>query len=304
MMVYALAYGDSASAHLAALVDSGVLAKIFALPPARLKPIDQESVRFIPKGVANSENVTVNLAKDGRTLVVDVSASKVAPQIEIKAAFENLFYPYVISEARPAASIRGAWGKSVVMIRPERVEQIQPGEQRNVSASVPIPLAQVPSPWSPAAIAAMGKQVVIPAVLEISLAEQRLVLSEQFKGSLRELFPGDLLSEVFLPPESVKSSSVSLPLMIRIQYPLLPVIVAMLGALLLVGGVVTMAVLAGRPARYDVIVDGARRAVAVKAFGSQQVRTADGTVVGSVKRGLGKPRVTQIVDGHTLVIKQ
>jgi hypothetical protein len=303
MMVYALAYGDTASTHLVGLVNSGALTKVFTIPPARLKPIDQESVRFIPKGVENSANVSVSLAKDGRTMLVDVEASKVLPQVEIKAAVQNLFYPYVISEAQPAALINGSWGKSPVLIRPERLQEIQPGEEREITASLPMPMAQVPSPWSSAAIKAMGKKVVIPAVLEISLSEQRLVLSQDFQNSLKELFPGDLLLEVFLPPESVKSSSVSLPLVIRIQYPLLPVVLVMLAALSLLGAVVAVAVLAGRTARYDVIVDGAKRAVAVKAFGSQQVRGVDGRVIGSVKRGLGKPRVIEVAEGHTLIIK-
>lgn len=304
MMVYALAYGDSASAHLAWLVSSGAVGKVFTNPPARLKPIDQESVRFIPKSVANSSNVSVSLAKDGRTIVVDVKASDVLPQIEIKAAFQNLFYPYVISQARPTAAIKGAWGSAPVAIKPEQVQQIQPGEEREVSASLPIPMAQVPSPWSPTAISAMGKQVVIPAVMEISLSDQRLLLSDAFQNSLKELFPGDPLAEVFLPPESVKSSSASLPLVIRIQYPLLPVVMVMLLGLLLLAAAIGLGVLAGRTARYDVIVDGNKRAVAVKAFGTQQVRAADGSVVGTVRRGLGKPRVTEVAEGHTLVVKQ
>ena len=302
MMVYALACGDAASRHLATLVDAGALAKVFDSPPARLKPIDQESVRLIPKGVINSKNVKISLAKDGRTLLVDVATSDVLPVVEIKAAFQNLFYPYVIAQARTEASLRGAWGQSTVGIVPAEVKQVQPGGQRDVSVTLPLPLAQIPSPWSGVAIGAMGKKVVIPAVLQISLADQRLVLSDQFKSSLEELFPGDPLSKVFLPPASVKSSSASVPLLIQIQYPLLPVVAAMLAALLALAAAIGAAVLAGRDSRYDVMVDGAKRAVKVKAFGTQQVRSADGTVVGSVKRGLGKPRVVQVLEGHTITV--
>ena len=49
------------------------------------------------------------------------------------------------------------------------------------------------------------------------------------------------------------------------------------------------------------LVDGAKRAVAVKAFGSAQVRSADGTVVGSVSRKLGKPVVAEVAEGHAVV---
>ncbi len=307
MMVYALAYGEPASAHLAALADSGQLTKIFGHPPARLKPVDRDSVRLVPRRVTNSDNVAVTLAKDGRTLLVDVRASKVLPQVEVSAAVQNLLYPYVIDQARPAATLIGGWGRSEVPIRPERLDRVQPGEERTVSVGLPIPLAQVPSPLSPAALAAMGKRLDIPAVLQISLSGQRLVLSDEFRNLLEELFPGDPLSKVFLPkvfepPQGVQSSLVSLPLVIRIQYSMLPLILAMLGGLVLLGGGVALAVVAGRPARYAVLVDGAKRNVMVKAFGSAQVRSADGTVVGSVSRKLGKPVVTEVAEGHAVVV--
>jgi len=172
-----------------------------------------------------------------------------------------------------------------------------------MTVSIPMPIAHVPSPWSAAAISAMGKQVVIPAVLEVALSDQHLVLSERFKQSLGELFPGDPLPEVFLPPESIRASSASVPLLIRIQYPLLPVVVTLLLALAALGGLVGIAVLAGRTTRYEVVVDGVKRAVAIKAFKSTDIRDANGVVVGKLTRGLGKPKVSQVVDGHTIGLK-
>lgn len=303
MMVYALAYGDPAAEHLSRLIESGELNKVFTNPPARLKPIDQDSVRLVPKNVTNTANVEVSLAKDGRTLLLDVQASNVLPQVEIKTGFQNLFYPYVISQAKPSAALTGAWGKQIVAIQPDKIEAVQPGESREMTVSIPMPLAQVPSPWSAAAISAMGEQLVIPAVLEISLADQHLVLSDRFKQSLSELFPGDPLSEVFLPPESIRASSASVPMLIRIQYPLLPVVAMLVLALLVLGGLAGIAILAGRTGRYDVVVDGARRAVAIKAFRTADVRDGNGIVVGKLTRGLGKPKILQVVDGHTIVIK-
>jgi hypothetical protein len=140
-------------------------------------------------------------------------------------------------------------------------------------------------------------------VLEISLADQRLVLSESFKQSLNDLFPGDPLSEVFLPPESIRTSLASVPMLIRIQYPLLPVVMTLVLALVALGGLGGIAVLARRTARYEVVIDGAKRAVALKAFKSADVRDASGVVVGKLTRGLGKPKVSQVVDGHTIVLK-
>lgn len=303
MMVYALAYGDPAAEHLGQLIESGRLANVFTNPPARLKPIDQDSVRLVPKEVRNTANVVVSLAKDGRTLLLDVQASDLLPSVEIRTGFQNLFYPYVISEAKASAALVGGWGRQPVSIQPERIRAVEPGDSREVAASIPMPLAQVPSPWSGAAISAMGKQLIIPAVLEISLADQQLVVSERFKQSLSDLFPGDPLSEVFLPPESIRTSSASVPLLIRIQYPLLPVVVTLLLALAMCGGLVGVAVLAGRTTRYEIVIDGVKRAVAIKAFKTVDVRDANGVVVGKISRGLGKPKVSQVHDGHTVVLK-
>ncbi len=303
MMVYALAYGEEASQQLAEMLDSGRLSNIFTNPPARLKPIDQDAVRLIPKGVTNSENMSVVLAEDGRTLVVDIAASKILPQINIKAAFQNLFYPYVISAANPAASLTGAWGTSPVEITPTSVSAVQPNEEREVAVSIPIPIAQVPSAWSPAALSAMGKQVQIPAVLEISLKDQKLTVSDAFKTSLAELFPGDPLSEMFTPPESVKSSSVRLPLVVRIQYPLMPLVASIIAFLSLLGGALALFFVMSKTSRFEVLVDGHKRSVAVKAFGNAEVRAADGTVVGTVKRALGRPTVAKVTEGHSVVMR-
>lgn len=302
LMVYALAYGQPASAHLAALVESKRLEGVFPGPPARLKPIDSESVRLVPRGVPGTGDVSISLAADRRTLLVDVRASDVLPVVEIGAAFENLFHPYVIASARPAASLRGAWGESPVPIRPERVEQVAPGERRDVSVRLPVPLAHVPGPLSPAAFRAMGKPVAIPAVLQVSLAEQRLALSEPFRRTLEELFPDDPLLRVFQPPQGAGRSSVAIPMVVRIQHSLWPLVAVIVGGFAVLGGALALAVLAGRPARYGVVVDGTKRALMVPAFGTAQVRAADGAVAGSLKRRIGRPVVAEVTEGHTLVL--
>jgi hypothetical protein len=303
MMVYALAYGDDAERRLVHMVDSGHLAKIFNNPPARLKPLDKDSIRLLPKGVADADNVEVSLANDGRTLLLDVQASKVLPQVVIRTELENLFNPYVIREAVASAVLSGSWGQQAVQPMPERVRDVEPGERREVTISLPIPTAQIPSPWSAAAIAAMGKRVIIPAQLEVSLSGQRLELGDGFKQSLSTLFPGDPLSEVFVPPDGIRGSSVKLPMLIRIQYPLLPVVAALLLCLALLSGLVALAWLAGRTARYEVLLDGVKRSVAVKAFTSVELRDAHGDVVGRLARKLGKPQVAQVSEGHSITVK-
>lgn len=303
LMVYALAYGEEASQYLAHMLDTGHLAKIFTIPPARLKPLDQDSVRLIPKKVTNSENVTLGLAADGKTLLVDVTASNLLPQIKVKASIENLFYPYEISTAMPTAFLTGDWGTSAVALTPNIINDVEPGEEREVTVLIPIPMAQIPSPWSATALSAMGKQVLIPAVLEIALDKQQLSVSSDFRKSLAAIFPGDPFPDLFVPPDSVKSSSARLPLIVRIQYPLLPLVMVLLGGLALLGSSLGILYALSKPSRLDVIADGSKRSILLKAFSTGEIKDENGTVIGSVKRTVGKPRIVKVAEGHSLTNK-
>ncbi len=304
MMVYALAYGDEAGKHLAKIIESGQLRTLFHSPPARLKPLDQDSVRLVPTGVQDTENVAVSLAKDGRTLILDVQASRMLSRVVIQTRLENLFFPYVIAEATASATMVGAWGRQPVPATPSIMENMQPGASMAVTIDLPMPLAQIPSPWSIEAMSAMGKQLIIPAVLELSLKEQRLVLADSFRQSLHELFPGDPLPEALTPPENARSSTASLPILIRVQYPLLPVVLTLLLGLALLLALGGAAVLLGKTARYAVKIDGVQRAVAMKAFKTVDLRDASGAVIGQLSRGLGAPKLVSVKDGHSIEVKR
>jgi len=303
LMVYALAYGEPAAQHLQALVEQGRLARVFTAAPARLKPLDQDGLRVVPREVRNSADVQASLAADGRTLVFDIEAAALAPRIGLRAGFENLFFPYEIVNAEVRADMVAAGGARLpLQVAPARLSGLAPGAATEVELQLPVPVAQVPSPWSAAAISAMGKRVLVPAMVEVSLAGQQLRISEGFRQSLSELFPGDPLSEVFLPPEGLKASTAHIPVLLRIQYPLLPVVVVVGGLLALVLGLAALALLAGRSARYDVTVDGFKRTVALKAFGSLELRDPEGNRAGSIKRGLGAPSVVEVAEGHSITI--
>ncbi|APW47682.1 hypothetical protein [Rhodoferax antarcticus] len=300
LMVYALAYGKPAAEALDRIMAEGRLTRVLTQAPARLKPVDQDALRIVPVAVKDAPNVSASLGADQRTLVLDVEAAGLVPTVTLQAKLENLFYPYVIQRAGVEASLLGSAERTPVRVEPAVVQGLQPGAAQPVEVSFTLPMAQVPSAWSAQALAAMGKQVLLPMVVEMGLTGQQLTLSENFSAEMRELFPGDPISEVFTPPDSVRASLVRVPLLVRIQYPLLPVLALMGGLLLLVGGLVALGLASRSSKRYELVVDGNKRNVVLKPFASLAIKDGEGRLVGEIKRGLGRPQVLSVAEGHTL----
>lgn len=300
LMVYALAYGKPAAEALDRIMLEGRLSKVLTQPPARLKPVDQDAVRIVPESVKNAANVRASLGSDERTLVLDVEAAGLVPTVTLQASLENRFYPYVIQKASVAALLAGASERTRVSVSPASVEGLQPGAKQPVEVSFTLPMTQVPSPWSAQAMAAMGKQVLLPLTIEIGLAGQQLSLSESFIAEMHELFPGDPISEIFIPPESVRASQVRVPMMVRIQYPLTSVLTLIVGILGLMGVFIGLLIASRTTKRYELMVDGMKRNVVLKPFSSLAIKDGEGKAVGLIKRGLGQPQIVSVVEGRTL----
>lgn len=300
LMVYALAYGQPAADALTRILANGRLQQVLTRPPVRLKPVDQDALRIVPERLLDAPNMRASLGTDGRTLVLDVDAAALAPTVRLKASLQNLFYPYAIAHGEVAATLGAGKHSLPVQVAPDVIDNLAPGARQAVDVQFRLPVEQVPSPWSSQAIAAMGKQVLLPLRVTLSLDRQQLALPPSFNAEMQALFPGDPISEVLLPPDSVRSSRAEVPLLVRVQYPLLPVLVMVGGVLAVLGGGALFAVLATRSKRYPVHVDGALRHVVLKPFQSVVVRDTEGEVVGELRRGLGKPVVARVADGHTL----
>jgi len=302
LMVYALAYGQPAADALDRIMAEGRLSKILVRPPARLKPVDIDAVRIVPRAVRNSGQVKTSLGRDGRTVVFDVDADKLVPSITLDASLQNLFYPYVIERAEVSASLHTAGRQAKVEVSPSAVEKLQPGASQAVQVRFALPIEQIPSAWSPQALSAMGKQVLLPMSAQLSLSNQRLALANSFTDELRELFPGDPISEIFTPPDSVRGSTVRVPMLVRVQYPLLPVFIVIGVSLALLGGLLALGLVSGRSARYAVKVDGVARQVLLKPFQQIALKDEAGNPAGILKRGLGKPFVLKVEDGHSITL--
>jgi hypothetical protein len=48
------------------------LGQVLTQKPAQLKPLDRDAIRLVPKLVQNAPNTTASLARDGRSLVLDI----------------------------------------------------------------------------------------------------------------------------------------------------------------------------------------------------------------------------------------
>jgi hypothetical protein len=55
--------------------------------------------------------------------------------------------------------------------------------------------------------------------------------------------------------------------------------------------------------RFEVIVDGQLRRIDVKVFRSAQIRSSTGEVIGTITRSLRRPSVSEVVQGHSITMK-
>ncbi|TCM67534.1 hypothetical protein EC844_10848 [Acinetobacter calcoaceticus] len=296
LMVYALAYGESAEVELNQLIDSGRMSKVFTQQPALLKPLDKEPIKLISTGIKNSKDIHTAIAADGRTLVFELEAKNAIPDLKLTADLKNNFYPYNIAATQIEAKLILANGKQAPMNISQTDIRLLTKDNINLVFDVPIPASLIVSPWSFEVFKAMGKAVTIPATINVTLYEQKLSLSEEFKENLQSIFPGDPLSDVFVAPQSIQSSTATIPVQFKLQYPLWPIVV-MFGALLFIILLLLLAaVLGSKRKRYDVWVNGIKKqTIQLKPFGRCSIYADSGREIAVVKRGLSDPQV-QILD--------
>ncbi|WP_229421698.1 hypothetical protein [Massilia aquatica] len=302
LMVYALAYGKEAGDELNKILANGRLSAILTRQPARLKPVDQDGVRIVPESILNTPDIKASIGRDQRTLVLDVEASKLVPAVRLKASLENLFYPYLIGHAGVQGTLRVGQRTVPLEVTPANIDNLAPGERKSIEVNFKLPLEEVPSAWSRQSMAAMGKQVTIPMTVELGLSDQQLALPDSFKAEMAELFPGDPISDVFVPPASVRVSMTRVPLLVRVQYPMLPVLVVIGAVFAFVAALLGLLLLSSRSTRYAVHVDGVRRQVVLKPFRSLVIQDGEGNPVGTLRRGVGGPQVSSVLPGHTLTL--
>lgn len=305
LMVYALAYGASAEAELNQLIQSGKMSKVFTQQPALLKPLDKEPVKLIPTGVKNSSTIHASLAADQKTLVFNLEPKDVIPDLKLTADLKNNFYPYNIAATQVEAKLILANGMQAPIKISQADIRLMTKDNTKLEFEVPIPAHLIVSPWSLEVFKAMGKAVTIPAKIDVTLYEQKLSLSEDFKQNLQSLFPGDPLSDVFVAPQSIQSSTASIPVQFKLQYPLWPVLVMMGAALLAILIAILAMVLGSKRKRYEVWVNGLKKqTIQLKPFSRCSIYGEAGKEIAVIKRGLSSdPQVQNADSEYTVTVR-
>ncbi|MEC5162694.1 MULTISPECIES: hypothetical protein [unclassified Janthinobacterium] len=296
LMVYVFAIHQQGARELDQLLRSGRLQKVITEPPARLKPLDQDTVRLAPVRVEDAPGVAFSMAADGM-LRADVQSDAAAPTARIHWHLDNAIYPYTISSAALSARSVLAGEERPIALGAARVSALAPGKSQPLSSLMQLPVARLPGKWSAAAISAAGSAVVLPGSIEVRLSEQKLELSQAFKQRMAALFPGDPLPDIFAPPSQVEGSRALLPIEVRVHYGMAPLL-ALIGAVFALLGLLAAAALAmSRGRTVQLTVEGELRTVSTKAGMRHPIYDQAGNKVAELKTTLFGHTLTDLREG-------
>ncbi|MGB9988466.1 hypothetical protein [Pseudoduganella rhizocola] len=268
LMVYVFAVQEQGVRELDQLLRTGRVQQVITEPPARLKPLDQDTVRLVPAKVSGLPGVAFSTQANG-VLRADIDAAVQAQPGHGGAAriawrVENTIYPYTINHARIAASSVLAGRAVPIELDASEISVLAPGKSQALGSAMPLPAAQLPGRWSLEAVSAAGSAKVLPAHIQVQLTEQKLELSQAFRQRMQALFPGDPLPEIFTPPAQIKSSQARLPLEVRINYGIAPLAGLIGGIAALLAATAAAVLAATRPRKVLVTIDGEPRTVRAK----------------------------------------
>jgi hypothetical protein len=296
LMVYAFAVGDEGARALDGLLATGRLARVITEPPARLKPLDRDTVRLVPRKVENAPGVDFSMDAHG-LLRADVAPDARTPGATIQWRLENTIYPYTIAGATIAArSVLGGENRAIDL-QSHTVTRLAPGRAEPLTATMRLPVAQLPGKWSLAALQAAGSAYVLPGRIELHLQDQRLELSQAFRERMAALFPGDPLPDIFTPPAEIQASTATLPLDVRVHYGAGPLVAALVGALALLAAGIAAALAYGRPRRVQLTVEDELRTVHARAGSTQPIYDKAGNEIARLKTTLFGHQLLDLRDG-------
>jgi hypothetical protein len=296
LMVYVFAVGREGTRALDALLASGRVQSVITEPPARLKPLDRDTVRLVPRRVEGAPGVTLAMDAAGR-LQADVEPDAVAPVTRIQWQLENTMYPYTIAGANISARSMLAGENRPIELARREVRDLAPGKAEPLASSMQLPVAQLPGKWSMEALKSAGSAYVLPGRIELHLAGQKLVLSQAFRERMAALFPGDPLPDIFTPPAEIQASTAVLPLEVRVHYGSGPLLAAIGGLLALLAAGAGAGYAYARPRRVQLVVEDELRTVHTRAGAVQPIYDNAGRQVASLKTTLFGHQLIDLREG-------
>ncbi|MES2743059.1 MAG: hypothetical protein V4754_19210 [Pseudomonadota bacterium] len=296
LMVYVFAIGEQGARQLDALLDTGRIHTVISETPARLKPLDRDTVRLAPAKVADAPGVRFSMAPGGM-LVADVEAGASAPAASMVWKLENRVYPYTIASATLSARSALAGQDQPITLDNDQVRNLAPGASAPLAAVLRLPVAQLPSKWSAQAIGSAGSAYVLPGKIALQLREQKLELSQAFTSRMAALFPGDPLPDIFTPPARVQGSQALLPIEVRVHFGLAPLLTLIGAVLALLAALAGALVALTRPRKVLLTVDGEARTVTTRPGTRYPVYDQAGAQVAQLESGWFGHRLAHLREG-------
>ena len=298
LIVYGIAYGETAATELRRLTQAPALTRLFSDPAVQLKPLDQAPLVFTPEATT-TPGLSVSRTPDGRLRIEGVPGGR-ASSVEITGTLRSDYYPHVIDQAQ--VSLRwqsldrlpgqdaGAPPLLQGSIEPSVLHKVAP---RDVLQDVRIRLDVPRIDRSPGLAGWLQHDVSLHGTLAIDLGGLSLSLQDGFVAKMSQIAALDQLPAVFFDNRQVSAASATLPITLVVHFsagPLILSLLALFGLLLLLA---LLLVLLRLEREHTVSLGGQVRRVRLRPFRAREVALPDGRVF--VVRGslLGSPTVTE-----------
>jgi hypothetical protein len=292
LMVYGIAFGTNAGQELKRKMTSQGLSRLFdGALPARLKPLNEEAVTFVPKGTKKSADVEVYLEKDGKTLDIQFNASSAASVVDIQGVFRNDFYPYTINNARVnlVTNLDRANIKNNISIN--ALQKLEPGSE-SIPLVIHMELPPLKSQWNPEVIFKSGYK--ISGNLQLTLADQELSISKGFSEKMNSLFPQVPLPDLFRPSSQSRESTTTIPVVVSVIYPIWPLVVLLSGVGVLIAGGMASWIASRKSKKIAVMIDHNKQVINMGAGRKVELRNEAGEHVATLSRTMFGIKLTEI----------
>ncbi len=295
LIIYAIAYGDQAAAALKRIVDAVPMRALFTDPPVRLKHLDQAPLVFSATGA----DAGVTAQPGGGMLLQGVPAA--GADVRVTGSLRSDYYPQTIVSAKLSlawSALEGVADPAAlpVQVAPATLNGLEAGAQQG-DVTLVLHLPRVARPPGLAGLFAQSQ--VVRGGLQLRLSDMTMALGAGFVARMGDIAALDQLPDVFADYQRVSTASAVIPVTVAVYYSPWPLILARGGAGLVLVGLPVLALLALRPRRYFVPVDGRAQAFVLRPFQSRSVVLRDGRRLVVTGRLFGPPR-QRVVGGNRL----